>query len=110
MSLKLKTGEYLRIKKGSVTQNGFEYYKFASEEERKKYTSDELDATMSSHTPTPYSLQVMMPIDFTKKIESETSLIDSMQTLAYAYLKNLLVKKITIQEQDTYPYKDAEDC
>lgn len=104
MALILKNGEYLRITKGTVNKQGFEYRRFKNKAEREKFTSEQLDGT-SLAMGIPMSQKATVVIDMTVKVKANETLQDVLVATAYPYLKNLSISVIT----PSYPFKDATD-
>ena len=101
MGLTLKDGIYLKIKDGSITATGLEYYSFTSKEVRIAMKPAEL--------VTQRSIKLAVTLDLTIKGDSTKSIADNLKTIAYEAMKKLIVYKTNIIKVHETPFSDAID-
>lgn len=88
MGLLLTTGEYIKIKKGTVTSNGMMYHKFESKEARLAVREEEMDMICPAQQAI-VSVELSAPADSTKSIE------DNALVAGYIALTQLVVQQHT---------------
>ena len=99
MALTLKDGTYIKIKDGSITTTGLQYYSF-----KNKAVRDAVKDLSKEHIN---NLEIV--IDMTVKPDSTKSLQDNLKTLAYTKMKTLTLKKSSIVTVEDNSLKEALD-
>ena len=99
MALTLKDGTYIKIKDGSITTTGLQYYSF-----KNKAVRDAVKDLSKEHV---ISLNIVL--DMTIKPDVTKSIQDNLKTLAYTKMKTLTLKKSTIVTVNETPFQDSID-
>lgn len=102
MALTLANGNYIKIKDGSITATGLQYYVFKDKAAREAMTAEQLAAQ--------HAIQLAMTIVMTGTADATKTVQDNLKTIAYEQMKTVSLTKSTIVKTTEQPFLGATDC